>query len=457
MDYHIEDIIVQVKNRLALVCSSITDVQNWEIGILPEVPKFPVVTILPVSQLPLKYYSGGLYIEQYSFDIEIYSRGVNLSLIKLENQRITSLLEQHLRNRDFFTFEDYVFNTVIDGPITLNQDVSGPGETHKVISSIIRIKLYRKQQVNRGLFLNVAGSYSVDENNDDVINLTNKLQSLFEDYRTTYKTETLGISELRNIYTEELDEYTVIPCLLIQPPTLSKVKKFAGREESTYSYTLRVITKALPQRASLIEHLELTTKLHQLIQLYQKLSLNDNGLLSATYVSGETVETQYQSRIIDNQWIETKFLLDPNRMLYVTEINCNVIAHNNYSITLPTLIGVSQTIMTPAANYLNIISPFAPTLGTDFTWDGLIEWPAIPGANKYVMTLRYFFTDDLGNASDFTQSRELRIPQYLFSEYTRGKSGTNSSIEVIIKTYGVGTEAEMTGPEYAWIFTYRLP
>ena len=114
-------LLTTVKTRLlAYQGSTLSKVKTWKRGILPPLPTFPAIAVLPIRETLSSPRSGGVYRNDREINIEIYTKGLGTADVLRECMDITTAVkdilktEFHMVDTDETTY-DVVMQTHILG------------------------------------------------------------------------------------------------------------------------------------------------------------------------------------------------------------------------------------------------------------------------------------------------------------------------------------------------------
>ena len=248
--YHfttMKDLLTQVK-VLMKADASFSGINTWKRGVLPPVPAFPVIAVLPVLEIFPRIYAGGMYHVERSVNIETWAYSLD------SNQAIESSMDWIEAVKEFIQANTKWGGQAID--TYLGKWSLGRQERFKTgfaQSCVLPITVLSQEYYPSVTIETTQIEASPKELLDTIIDTVNG-----------YKTTTLA--KVQRFYHGTVKGIPVLPAVGIVEDTENMDHLWAGVESVNRAFQLFVWTKLVDQEGSLDWNLDLTEALKNILQ-----------------------------------------------------------------------------------------------------------------------------------------------------------------------------------------------
>jgi len=307
------DILQKIKLYLQ---SDLTGINTWKLGILPPVPVFPAIAILPTSENTVKYLSSGQRTTRRVYDLEIHTKGLSVEAVEKKNYELVNKLEELLRTNLNYNLRDTILDLVIGSPVSQVQPTS-IDSSQFICTSILKVETFSKNYIaNRLVGKTDLNSDTTNESASYTLLL--KLFNFLKVLRTVPVT-TYGLADVVVLEKNEIPATAKLPAVLVIQPDYDVNRKWAGMDSQNKRLEIKVLTRAVPQEAQLLQNLDITKRILQALEVYTYLSFTDDSRIQMHTIA-DYLENQ-RERIVNSTVVDVQYDISPDYFYYITTIS----------------------------------------------------------------------------------------------------------------------------------------
>lgn len=302
------------------------NVKTWKLGVLPVSPIFPCVAILPNEERVRKYFSDGLMTVSRSFDLEIYSSGFPAEKVEENNLKFLHEIERVLRLNTVNRVNNFWFDIQFNESIIKTQPIVDEGMNKFICASILPISVQTKNIIPIEQIINYDfDSLTISSTLSTTKVILEKIRQLFAAYRlSTFETNELYLGKIKGL---EIVESKVEPVhgyvyILSAPSNIDRT--YTGADTNEHKFEIHYISKALPKEAFLLDSLDVTRRLVEILQVYPFLGQSNRLAVSFTSQNVNIPSETYQEKIIDSEIESVQYTITPDRVFYDSKITYNI-------------------------------------------------------------------------------------------------------------------------------------
>jgi hypothetical protein len=248
-----KDLIIQIHKTFVENRDKISSLKTFKKGVLPPLPAFPAMAILPMRDDFSYTYSGGKYRVAREYEIQIISKNMKKRDGRDEVQK---LMDGCIRIiRDNFTFNDLCYDTYAE-----SQDLEDPIERTDSILTVGTIKLlcysfeYKPSRAKRSVSLYESKSAHL-------------LSQLYDLFKYNKQDIDYPMSALKQLYVQTLGPKILFPCAILSEITGDRERAMAGIDVFEREVRMEIYTKMMDKDFALYQSLDLAENAKRIIQL----------------------------------------------------------------------------------------------------------------------------------------------------------------------------------------------
>jgi len=248
-----KDLIIQIHRTFLDHRDKIPLLKTFKKGVLPPLPVFPAMAILPKRDDFSYVYSGGKYRVQREFEIQIIAK----SLKKRDaRDQVQTLMDGCIRIiRDNPSFNDLCYDTYAE-----SQDLEDPIERTDSVLSIGTIKMLCFSFENKPT--RAVRSVSLYESSS-----THLLSQIYDLFINNKNDVDYPMSGLKNFKVQTLGPTVSFPAAILSELIGDRVRSMSGIDIVSREIRLEIFTKMLDKDFSLFSNLDLCENAKRIIQL----------------------------------------------------------------------------------------------------------------------------------------------------------------------------------------------
>lgn len=242
--------------------SDISEIKTYKKGVLPPLPAFPALSILPQSETFSYQYSGGKYRVAKEVELQLYLKGLSLKVIK---ESLRSLIKRITRIlTDNYTLSGTLYDLYLESqgfqdPLVLTNSI--------IQSATIRIIGYSFEFKPT----NIASDESLKHLDENKV--ISEIKELFIRYKNSIE---YPLSTIKSLNLQTIGPQSNFPAVLIAGSLDSpRVRTFTGLDTLELRCEISIFTKLLDKNYALYSNLDLVENIKRVLQL----SGNLNGYL----------------------------------------------------------------------------------------------------------------------------------------------------------------------------------
>ncbi len=264
-------------------------------GVLPIIPVFPVIALLPELETILEYHSGGRYIIQRDISLEVYEKGFKSNIV---NERLKDFVDKIVticQTQNTLGANKWG-STTLDSTWE-NESYETPMETENQIIQVAILPMSFTSEET--LPSNRIISQTVTETNqsDLIDEIYNKIVTYINGTDNAY-----DLTKVKQIYKKEIPPMPVYPSITIVGRGVNRERKLTGEDMPVHNIEIAVWTKLLDKEIMLDKNLELIDTLKDAVQFnfmwsgkcydsyidsieYERLDISKIGMVYASRMS----------------------------------------------------------------------------------------------------------------------------------------------------------------------------
>jgi len=274
-----KELLNKIKETL-LICRSHTGldtVRTFKRGILPPIPTFPAIAIVPIREIHGGVWSGGKYEVTRQINLEVYSKKLSGKASLDQSKNIAKEIVNI--GKKIFTWGDLVLETVFGGP---NEE--DPMEFGSSILSVCTVPMWfisyeriPDKRIKSGL------------KNITAVGLSELMERILEQHKKTPLLD-LSLSKVAQLSRGPIPLLGNFPAVTINAPTMDIEKTYSSADTEIRHFNIGVWTKLLDKEINLDQNLDIIEVLKDLLQIYS----GWNGYC----ISSEIVDIEYDMTTI---------------------------------------------------------------------------------------------------------------------------------------------------------------
>lgn len=248
-----KDLIIQVHKTFVENRDKISTLKTFKNGILPPLPVYPAMAILPKRDDFNYRYSGGKYKVARELELQIITKSLKKRDAKDEVQ---SLMDGCIRIiRDNPTFNDLCYDTWAE-----SHDLEDPIERSDSVLSVGTIKMicysfeYKPTRASRSVKLYEAGS----------THLLSQIYDLFQYHKNDLD---YPMRALKQFHVQTMSPKVLFPSAILSEIIGGRERTFSGIDTVSREVRLEIFTKMLDKDFALFSNLDLIENAKRIIQL----------------------------------------------------------------------------------------------------------------------------------------------------------------------------------------------
>ena len=301
-----KDLIIQVHKTFVENRDKIPGLKTFKNGVLPPLPAFPAIAILPKRDSFNYKYSGGKYIVSRELELQVIAKSIKK---REARDQVQKLMDGCIRIiRDDSTFNDLCYDTWAE-----SQDLEDPIERTDSVLSIGTIKMlcyseeYKPARASRSVNLYESSG-------------THLLSQIYDIFHTHKNDIDYPMRYLKQFYVQTMGPKVQYPAAILSEIVGDRNRTLSGIDVVDREVRLEIFTKMQDKDFALFSNLDLIENAKRLIQLDSTLGgatrdseidnisyfrLNDDNL-GLLYNSIITVICQTQEYLRDEEVMDEK-------------------------------------------------------------------------------------------------------------------------------------------------------
>ena len=286
----VHKVFVDNKNKLPLL-------KTFKNGVLPPLPAFPALSILPETDIYIYGISGGKYKVRRNLSIQLITKGLNK---RVNRDQLTEMMDGISRIiRDNSTFEDVCYDSFIevqdlDDPVEKSNSILSFGVMHLSCLSYETLPVIRFNTVD---LYESRGSH-----------LLSQIYDKFIEYKNH---PTYPLTALKSLNIQVMKPTIAFPSVLISEMGADRRRRLAGIDLIDRDVRIEIFTKLLDKDFALFSNLDITERIKRILQIDTNLSgaTIDSNILRIDYTRtrSDTAGLLYNS-IISYSCITQEYL-----------------------------------------------------------------------------------------------------------------------------------------------------
>ena len=234
-------------------------VSHLKKGVLPPLPVFPVIAILPISESIIQYRNNGAYVIQRGINIEVYDKNYD---VKVANEKVKDIItnivnvcqtQNQLGANRWSTsvFDSTWSDASYEQPFAYKNQIVQTGTLSMTFISNENMPIGRPSYVT-----------VVETNFSDVLD---QIYTIINSY-VDGSDATFDLTAVKTIYKKEIPPIGNFPCITINGGVTSRERARTGEDTTNFSVEIVVWTKLLDKEWTLNQNLDLVEILKDVIQ-----------------------------------------------------------------------------------------------------------------------------------------------------------------------------------------------
>ena len=248
-----KDLIIKIHKLFVDNKDKIPSVVTFKKGVLPPLPAFPALAILPIEETFNYNYSGGRYKVNRKMELQVITKTVNK---RDGRDQVEDLIDKCNRIlRDNPTIEDQCFDCIVSV-----QDLGDPIERD---NSLLTFGV---------ITLSCLSFEDKPERRESVIELyetkSNHLVSQIYDQFIKYKNDQdYPLNSISTLHVQTLGPQPAFPVVIISDMGCDRIRQFTGIDMPSREIRIEVITKLLDKDFALFQNLDICENIKRVLQM----------------------------------------------------------------------------------------------------------------------------------------------------------------------------------------------
>ncbi|KKK66601.1 hypothetical protein LCGC14_2962470, partial [marine sediment metagenome] len=229
-------------------------IDRWKRGVLPPMPAFPAVAIMP-ERVDFEYsHSGGKYTARWAINVEFFAKQRTpeeaMEQVRYYSEVTKSIFEE------FFQWEGLAIDSEIV-PREYEELIPFQGQYLQMGAVPIEIVTYEEQPANREVLTEFRWTDSTD------------LIQVIYDRLTRQKNESqMTLKQVKQFYRAHIPPVPDYPAVTLTEPIIDHERTYTALDSNSRLFEISVLTHLLDQEQNLDLNLDLTEVLIDILQAY---------------------------------------------------------------------------------------------------------------------------------------------------------------------------------------------
>ncbi len=249
----------QLINTMKKVLLSFRDrelkgINTWKRGVLPPMPAFPAMTIMP-ERVDFEYtHSGGKYTARWLINVEFFARHRSPEEA-MEQVRYYSGVTKHLF-KEFFQWDGLAIDSEVH-PKEYEELIPFQGQYMQMGAVPIEIITYEDQPTNRETLTEFRWTDSTD-----------LIQVIFDRLTRQKNESVMSLKPVKQFYRSQIPPIPAYPAVTLIEPITNNERVYTALDANTRIFEASVFTHLLDQEQNLDLNLDLVEVIVDVLQTY---------------------------------------------------------------------------------------------------------------------------------------------------------------------------------------------